>query len=92
MATLNLTPDTLLNAAVARTSEAVYRTTVNWDQATPIERIALQWLRTAMHGALSVPESDRWFMLYPNAVGEATADERELLQLADCAVESSLMH
>ena len=26
-------------------------------------------------------------MLYPNAVAEATADERELLQLADCAIE-----
>jgi hypothetical protein len=87
MATLNLTPDTLLSAAVAHTSESVYRTAVQWDQATPIARIALQWLRTALHGALSVPESNRWFTMYPNAIAEATASERELLQLADCAVE-----
>ncbi len=28
-----------------------------------------------------------WFILSPNAVGEATVSERELLQLADSAVE-----
>ena len=87
MATLNLTPDTLIAAAVAHNSEPTYRAAVNWDQATPIARIALQWLRKAPHGALPTSEADRWFMLYPNAVAEATADERELLQLADCAIE-----
>jgi hypothetical protein len=33
-----------------------------------------------------------WFMLYPDAVAEATASERELLQLVDCAVELALVH
>jgi hypothetical protein len=28
-----------------------------------------------------------WFMLYPNAIAEPTASERELLELAHCAVE-----
>jgi hypothetical protein len=31
-------------------------------------------------------------MLYPNAVAVATVGEHELLQLADCAVESALLH
>jgi hypothetical protein len=30
-------------------------------------------------------------MLYPNAIAEATASERELLELADCAIESALV-
>lgn len=87
MAESNLTTGNLLTAAAMRTSESVYRSAVNWVQASLLERIALQWLRKALQSALPASESARWYRMYPNALRGATDREYELLVLADCAVE-----
>lgn len=80
----------LLTAAANRNSASEYRAAVNWVEASTIERIALQWLRKAMQGAVAAAHYDRWFTMVPNALRGATARDREVIDLADCAVERSL--
>jgi hypothetical protein len=87
MATLNVTPDTLVSAAGARGTDAEYRRAVVWSEASQTERVALHWLRKAMRGNMPPEDADRWMMMAPTALGTANDRERALIDLADCAVE-----
>jgi len=80
----------LIDAALANTSEAAYRAAVGFEAATQLERLALTWLRKAMRETLDGTDADRWFVMVPNALREATPVEAELLNFADCAIESGL--
>jgi hypothetical protein len=79
-----------VDAALASNNEAAYRAAMAFDTATPLERLAFTWLRAAMRDKVTGADFDRWVMMYSNALGEATDSERELLELADCAMESAL--
>lgn len=55
---------------------------------TPVRARALQVLDRALRNDLTEPEIADWFAQYPTMIAAATADEFDLLLLADRAVQS----